>query len=52
MNSSLKEFLEREGGFFLDFETFTLMKKALVETFFSGACVIIATMAMPCGRKI
>jgi predicted hydrocarbon binding protein len=48
----MKDLLEQNGGFFLDFETFTLMKKALEETFASGAGVIIATMAKPCGRKI
>jgi predicted hydrocarbon binding protein len=47
----LKEVLEQNRGFFLDFETFVLMKKALEETFASGAGVIIATMAKPCGRK-
>jgi predicted hydrocarbon binding protein len=48
----LKDLLEQNGGFFLDFETFALMKKALEETFASGAGVIIAAMAKPCGRKI
>lgn len=48
----MKEVLEENEGFFLDFETFALMKKALEETFASGAGVIIATMAKPCGRKI
>jgi predicted hydrocarbon binding protein len=48
----MKDLLERNDGFFLDFETFALMKKALEETFASGAGVIIATMAKPCGRKI
>jgi hypothetical protein len=48
----MKDLLEQNDGFFLDFETFALMKKALEETFASGAGVIIATMAKPCGRKI
>jgi hypothetical protein len=52
VNSTLREMLEHKGGVFLDFETFALMKKALTETFASGASVIIATMAKPCGRKI
>jgi len=48
----LKEILEQNAGLFLDFETFAMMKKALTETFSSGALVIIATMAKPCGQKI
>jgi predicted hydrocarbon binding protein len=48
----MKDLLEQNGGFFLDFETFALMKRALEETFASGAGVIIATLAKPCGRKI
>jgi predicted hydrocarbon binding protein len=47
----LKDVLEEKKGFFVDFETLALMKKALEETFASGADVIIATMAKPCGRK-
>jgi predicted hydrocarbon binding protein len=50
--TGLKEALDQNGGFFLDFEIFALMKNALIETFASGAGVIIATMAKPCGRKI
>jgi DNA helicase TIP49 (TBP-interacting protein) len=48
----MEDFLEQNDGFFLDFETFGLMKKALEETFASGVGVIIATMAKPCGRRI
>jgi len=48
----MKDLLEQNGGFFLDFETFALMKKALWETFASGAYVIIATMAKPCGKRM
>jgi predicted hydrocarbon binding protein len=48
----MKDLLEQNDGFFLDFETFALMKRALEETFASGAGVIIATMAEPCGRRI
>jgi len=48
----LKEILEENKGFFLDFETFAEMKKTLEETFSSGAMVIIATMAKPCGQRI
>jgi predicted hydrocarbon binding protein len=48
----LKEVLEENKGFFLDFETFAEMKRALEGTFSSGATVIIATMAKPCGRRI
>lgn len=43
---------EQNEGFFLDFDTFALMKKALEETFASGASIIIATMAKPYGRRI
>ena len=50
--SDLKEILERNAGLFLDFETFAIMKKALEKMFSSGALVIIATMAKPCGQKI
>jgi predicted hydrocarbon binding protein len=48
----LKEVLEENAGFFLDFEMFAEMKKALEETFSSGAMVIIAIMAKPCGQRI
>lgn len=48
----LKEILEENEGFFLDFETFAEMKKALERTFSSGAMVIIATIAKPCGQRI
>jgi predicted hydrocarbon binding protein len=48
----LKDVLEEKKGFFLDFETFAEMKRALEKTFASGATVIMATMAKPCGRRI
>jgi len=48
----LKEVLEEKKGFFLDFEMFAEMKKALEGTFSSGALVIIATMAKPCGQRM
>jgi len=48
----MKEILEENGGFFLDFEMFHEMKRALYETFASGAVVIIASMAKACGRKL
>jgi len=47
----MKEILEENGGFFMEFETFHEMEKALEETFASGAVVIIASMAKACGRK-
>ena len=47
----MKEILEEKGGFFLDFEMFHEMKKALYATFASGAIVITASMAKACGRK-
>lgn len=47
----MKEILEENSGFFLDFEMFHEMKRALYETFASGAVVIIASMAKACGRK-
>lgn len=51
-NRGLKEVLEENDGFFLDFEMFSEMKRALEGTFSSGATVIIATMAKPCGQRI
>lgn len=47
----MKEIPEENSGFFLDFEMFNEMKRALYETFASGAVVIIASMAKACGRK-
>lgn len=47
----MKEILEEKGGFFLEFEMFYEMKKALYKTFASGAVVIFASMAKACGRK-
>lgn len=49
---NLKEILEGDNGFFLKFETFAEMKKALEVIFATGATVIIATIAKPCGRRI
>jgi len=46
----MKEILEEKGGFFLDFEMFHEMKRALYATFASGAVVIMASMAKACGR--
>jgi hypothetical protein len=48
----MKEVLEENEGFFMDFELFNEMKRALYQTFASGAIVIIASMARACGRKI
>ncbi|MFQ6064969.1 MAG: V4R domain-containing protein [Candidatus Bathyarchaeia archaeon] len=48
----MKEALEEKKGFFLDFETFAQMKMVLEKTFASGAAVILATMAKPCGQGI
>lgn len=47
----MKKILEEKGGFFLDFEMLQEMKKALHDTFASGAVVITALMAKSCGRK-
>lgn len=48
----MNQVFEWKGGFFLHFETFALMKKNLEDTFGSGAKIIVAIMAKPCGRKI
>lgn len=48
----MKGILEEKGGFFLDFEMFHEMKRALYDIFASGAVVIIASMAEACGRKL
>lgn len=48
----MKGVLEENDGFFMDFESFNEMKRALHQTFASGAIVIIASMARACGRKI
>jgi predicted hydrocarbon binding protein len=47
----VKEILEEKGGFFINFEAFQEMKKALRQTFASGAVVILASMAKACGKK-
>ena len=46
----MKDVLENNDGFFVYFQMLVEMKKALQEVFASGAFVIIATMAKPCGR--
>ena len=48
----MKEVLERNNGFFVDFEMLAEMENALQRLFASGAFVIIATMAKPCGRWV
>jgi len=48
----LKKVLEENGGFLIRFEMFNEMKRVLEETFGSGAKVILATMAKPCGQRI
>jgi hypothetical protein len=47
-----KGFLKEKEGIFIDYEMFVDMKKALRETFASGAYVIIAIMAKRCGRNV
>ena len=47
----MKEILEENKGFFLDFEKFAEMKKALEATFSPGALVIIGTVAELCGQE-
>lgn len=47
----MKEFHEGNDGFFLKFETFAEMKRALEKIFATGSVVIIATMAKPCGQR-
>ncbi|MGB9740200.1 MAG: V4R domain-containing protein [Candidatus Bathyarchaeia archaeon] len=46
----MKEALEQNNGFFVDFQMLIEMEDALQQVFASGAFVIIATMAKPCGR--
>ena len=49
--SDLRRLLEEKKGFFISFDMFTEMKKALNETFASGAIVILAIMAKRCGER-
>lgn len=46
----MKEILEQNNGLFLTFEMLAEMENALVKVFASGATVIIATLARPCGQ--
>lgn len=47
----LKEVLEEHGGIFLRFVTFAEIEEALENMFSSGAIVVIASMAKPCGQR-
>ncbi len=46
----MREVLEQNNWFFVDFEMLVEMEDALQQVFASGAIVIIAVMAKPCGR--
>jgi len=48
----MRSVLEQNGGFFIEFEMLAEMENALQQLFASGAIVIIATMAKPCGKKL
>lgn len=48
---SLRGMLEEHGGFFLRFVMFAEIEEALETMFSTGAAVIIAAMAKPCGQR-
>lgn len=47
----LREMLEEHGGFFFRFVTFAEIEEALETMFSTGASVIVAAMAKPCGKR-